>query len=102
LEESDHCEQHSPGKRAEQGESDPCGKGCDLPFLHGLATARTRRKSGAQNPEVRVQFAKTRLEIRKDLGAETPGLSAETLQQLLFANADKVNISPKPISYQDR
>jgi len=58
------------------------------------------RESGAQNPEVRVQFAKTLLEIRKDLGAETQGLNAEALQQLLFTNADKVSVSPKPITYQ--
>jgi len=47
-----------------------------------------------------VQFAKTLLEIRKDLGAETQGLNAEALQQLLFTNADKVSVSPKPITYQ--
>jgi len=39
-----------------------------------------------------VQFAKTRLEMRKDLGAETPGLSAEALQQPLFASADKASV----------
>jgi hypothetical protein len=60
-----------------------------------------RRGSGAQNPTVRSQLAKALMEIRKDLGSVTQGLTAQELEQLLLANFDKVSASAKADSHQD-
>lgn len=59
------------------------------------------RESGAQSPNVRSQFAKALMEIRKDLGSETQGLTVDELQQLLFANSERVSASAKTNDYQD-
>ena len=57
-----------------------------------LALRASERGRGRQSPEVRLQLAKLLWEIRKDLGSETVGLTAEDLQQLLFADAETVSI----------
>jgi len=67
-----------------------------------IALRALERDCGAQSPDVRLQFAKALLEIRKDLGSETAGLTPEDLQQLLFADSDKVAASANTNAYQDR
>jgi hypothetical protein len=59
------------------------------------------RKSGAQHPETRSQFARALIEIRNDLGSDTHDLTAEELHQLLFANSDRVSVSTIANAYQD-
>jgi hypothetical protein len=59
------------------------------------------RDRGAQSPEARSQFARVLLEIRKDLGSGTVGLTAEDLQQLLFDDSDKVSASASASAFQD-
>ena len=66
------------------------------------ALRELERGSGVQSPDVRLQFAKALLEIRKDLGSETVGLTPEGLQQLLFADPEKVSASASTNAYQDR
>ena len=51
------------------------------------------RESGTQNPDVRSQFGKALMEIRKDLGSDTRGLAAEDLRQLLCPNSERFNFS---------
>ena len=46
-------------------------------------------ESVANAPPARSQFAKALLEMRKDLGSETWGLTAEELRQLFFASPDQ-------------
>ena len=60
------------------------------------------RASGAQNPQVRSQFAKALLEIRKDLGSKMQSLTAEELEQFIFAEAGKVSASSKASAYRGR
>ena len=60
------------------------------------------RDSGAHSPDVRLQFAKAIVEIRKDLGSETVGLTPEDLQQLLFGDSDKGSVPANSNAYQDR
>jgi hypothetical protein len=59
------------------------------------------REWGSQNPAARSQFAKALIEIRNDLGLDTHDLTAEELQQLLFANTDRVGASTTARAYQD-
>lgn len=47
------------------------------------------KESGTQNPEIKTQLAKALLEVRKDLGSDTRGLSAEALQDLLLPDAER-------------
>lgn len=50
-------------------------------------SARTR------NPDVRWQFGKALMEIRKDLGSDTRDLAPEDFQRLLFPNAQRFDFS---------
>jgi hypothetical protein len=59
------------------------------------------RDCGANGPEVKLQFAKVLVAMRKDLGSQTAGLSPEDLQQLLFTDSDKAGRSAKTITNQD-
>jgi hypothetical protein len=59
------------------------------------------RERGAHNPQVRLQAGKVVLEIRKDLGTETHGCTAEQLQQLLLVDSNRMRASVKVNSYQD-
>jgi hypothetical protein len=51
---------------------------------------------GMQNPEIRSQFSKALLEVRKDLGSDTRGLTAEALQDLLLPEARGSKASDMP------
>lgn len=67
-----------------------------------LALRASQRGRGRQGPELRSQLAKVFWEIRKDLGADTIGLTAEDLQQLLFADAEPVSAPAIPSDGQGR
>ncbi len=67
-----------------------------------LALRASERGRGRQSPEVRSQLAKLLWEIRKDLGSATVGLTAEDLQQLLFADAEPVSTSADTSTCQGR
>ena len=60
------------------------------------------RDCGTHSPDVRLQFAKLLVEMRKDLGSQTVGLTPDDLQQLLFADSDKGGSSANTNAYQDR
>jgi hypothetical protein len=51
------------------------------------------RESRAQNHDMRPQFAKALVEIRKDLGSHAQGIVAEELQQLLIPASDEAQHS---------
>lgn len=53
------------------------------------------RERGAQDPNVSLQFTRTVMEMRQDLGSETLGFSVGELQQLLFPNSDDAIVSTK-------
>lgn len=57
-------------------------------------------ESAADNTQARAHFARTLLEIRKDLGAETRGLTAEELRRLFFADSEEVRAPVKASGYQ--
>lgn len=59
------------------------------------------QESGAQNPNLRAQFIKALMEIRKEIGSQMRGLTAEEVQQLLLPDAVVVSASAKPNTYQD-
>ena len=77
---------------------------------HGALRA-LEQQSGAQNPNLRSQFIKALTEIRKEIGSQMRGLTAEELQQLLLpdavgvsavgVSAVGVSASAKPNAYQD-
>jgi len=63
------------------------------------------RKNGAQHPEVRTQFAKAVMEIRKELRADTRSLTTAELERLFWseddvADANRINVSAKEKAYQ--
>jgi hypothetical protein len=66
-----------------------------------LALQAMERELGAQDSMMRTQFAETLLVIRNDLGSESTGLTVEQLDQLFFADANKVRSRSKANSYQD-
>jgi membrane protein required for beta-lactamase induction len=72
----------------------------DVLKAHGMLRA-LEHELGARNPQVRLQFARVLMEVRKDLGLQTQGLLAEDLLRLLFAEADKASAPSKAHSYQD-
>lgn len=57
--------------------------------------------NGAKSREVKSQFAKTIIEIRKDLGSEARELVAEDLTQLLFDNSQKPDTSVRMNAYDN-
>jgi hypothetical protein len=59
------------------------------------------RDNGAQHADVRSQFVKVLVEIRRDLGSGTHTLTVGELQQLCFANSDGVSASTTASAYQD-
>ena len=59
------------------------------------------RENRAQHPDTRAQFLKALIEIRHDLGSGTHDLTVEELQQLFFANSDRVSASTMASAYQD-
>jgi hypothetical protein len=59
------------------------------------------RDSEAQDSRVRLQFATLLMEMRQDLGAETRGLTAEELRQLLFAETDRASTPAPASAYRD-
>jgi hypothetical protein len=67
-----------------------------------VALRDLERERGLQSPEVRSQLAKVLLEIRKDLGSDTVGLTAEDLRHLLFADAEAMSIPANASDYQGR
>jgi hypothetical protein len=66
-----------------------------------IALRVLERAGGAQNPETRSQFVKALIEIRRDLGSGTHDLTAEELQQLFFANSNRISASTMASAYQD-
>jgi hypothetical protein len=60
-----------------------------------IALQALERELGAQNPDVRLQFAQTLVKIREELGSEAQGLTVEELGQLLFADSNKMSALAK-------
>jgi len=72
----------------------------------GLVKAHTalralERERGGQNSHAKALFAVALMEMRKDLGLETQGLTVEELQQLLLVEPDKAGASANVHAYQD-
>jgi hypothetical protein len=57
-------------------------------------------ESAADNPQARAHFARTLLEMRRDLGSEARGLTAGELQRLFFADSAEGRAPVKATGYQ--
>ena len=76
--------------------------GCARVLKAYAALRALEREGSSQSPDVRLQFTKTLLEIRKDFGSDTVGLTAGDLRELLFADVETVSTPANASDYPGR